>query len=113
MRYLVEETYEQYRDVSRKQYIETINHKEENSWIYNILDGTKEKELQVFVDEHFMLGKDWQYNEGDIETLYLLALPRQLDPPLYTIRELNQSHLPLLYSIRDNTYATIEKLFGV
>lgn len=60
-----------------------------------------------------MLGKDWQYNEGDIETLYLLALPRQLDPPLYTIRELNQSHLPLLYSIRDNSYATIEKLFGV
>lgn len=99
--------------MSRKQYIELINHKEENSWIYNVLDGTKEKELQVYRDEFFMLGKDWQYNEGDVETLHLLALPRQLDPPLYTIRELNQSHLPLLYSIRDNSYATIEKLFGV
>jgi m7GpppX diphosphatase len=60
-----------------------------------------------------MLGKDWCYNEGDIETLYLLALPRQMDPPLYTIRELNASHLPMLYSIRDNSYATIEKLFGL
>jgi hypothetical protein len=45
-------------------------------WIQNVLDGTKESELQIFENEHFKLGKDYKFNEGDLSTLWLLALPK-------------------------------------
>jgi hypothetical protein len=44
-------------------------------WIYNVLDGTKETDLRVFENDHFMLQRDWKYNVGDdISTLYCLAI---------------------------------------
>ena len=75
-RYLARETAEIYYKFSKPLLIDQIDHKTANSWIYNVLDGTKEKELEVFSNEFFSLGKDWEFNEGDLETLYCLALPR-------------------------------------
>lgn len=81
--------------------------------MYNVLDKKKEIERQVYENEYFMLGKDWEFNEGDIKTLYCLALVKQRDPPLYTLRDLTQEHLPLLKSIRDESLEAIESRFGV
>ena len=41
-KYLVEETYEQYRDVSKKHYIDLIDHGQKSSWIFDVLNGSKE-----------------------------------------------------------------------
>ena len=71
-------------------------------WVYNIIDGSREKELTIFRNELFTLQLDYSYNKGDIETLYLLALPIQTD--LKSLRDLTAEHLPLLKSIRDNSY---------
>lgn len=75
------------------------------------MDSKKEVELRVFENEQFMLQKDWKFSDRDIETLYCLALPMQRD--LRTIRDLSKEHLDLLKSIRDNSYASIEKQFGL
>ena len=58
-----------------------------------------------------MLVKDWEFNDGDVETLYVLALPRQRD--LRTIRDLKREHLPLLKSMRDDSLRAIEETYGV
>jgi hypothetical protein len=64
-------------------------------WIYNVLDGSKEKELRVYENDHFMLQKDWKYNVGDdIKTLYCLAITKRKD--LLSIRDLTAEHIPLL-----------------
>jgi hypothetical protein len=43
--------------------------------VYNALDGTREKELNLYRDEDFILQLDYKFNRGDIETLYCLAMP--------------------------------------
>ena len=75
------------------------------------MEGKKEKEGRVFENELFMLNKDWEFNDGDIETLYCLAMPMQRD--LLTIRDLKMEHLPLLKSMRDESLKAIEAKFGV
>ena len=45
-------------------------------WMYNVLDGKKETELCIFENEHSKLQKDYKFNEGDLMTLYCLALPK-------------------------------------
>lgn len=49
-------------------------------------------------------------NSEDLETLHLLAFP--FDRKLKTVRDLNDQHLPLLKSIRDETYKVIEEKYG-
>jgi hypothetical protein len=44
--------------------------------MYNVLDGKKETELCIFENEHFKLQKDYKFNEGDLMTLYCLAMPK-------------------------------------
>lgn len=81
-------------------------------WIFNILDGKKEVEDRVFENEHFMLQPDTcDYNQGDILTLHLLALPKIRT--CKTIRDLRAEHLPLLRSIQEESYKAIEEKFGL
>lgn len=80
--------------------------------MYNVLDRTKEVELTVFRNELFTLQLDFEYNQGDITTLYLLAFPTEIGT-LRTLRDLTGKHLPLLKSIRDNSYQAIENKFGL
>jgi hypothetical protein len=44
--------------------------------MHNVLDGKKEVELRIFENDHFILNKDYKFNEGDLSTLYLLAFPK-------------------------------------
>lgn len=79
--------------------------------MFNVIDKTKEVELCVFRNDLFTLQLDYKFNRGDIETLYLLAIPLQKD--LKTLRDLTSEHLPLLYSIRDNSLKAIQERFGL
>lgn len=80
-------------------------------WVYNVIDGSREKELTIFRNELFTLQLDYKYNKGDIESLYLLALPVQMD--LKSIRDLTAEHLPLLKSIIENSLNAIEEKLNV
>ena len=81
------------------------------NWVYSILDLEKEVDLRVHESDGFFLQKDYKYNEGDVTTLYCLALPKQRD--LKTMRDLTGEHLPLLKAIRDESLDAIEKKFSV
>lgn len=56
-------------------YIDTVpsDHVE---WMHNVLENKKETELCLFENEHFKLQKDYKFNEGDLSTLYCLAMPK-------------------------------------
>ncbi|CDW78537.1 histidine triad protein member [Stylonychia lemnae] len=81
------------------------------SWIYNVLDKKKEVELCKFSNEHFTLQQDYKVNSEDIETLHMLAIPYRRD--LRTIRDLNESHLPMLKSIKEESYKAIQEHYGI
>lgn len=72
--YVVRETAEIYENYVKPLYIETMD-MDHVQWVYNVIDGSREKELTVFRNELFTLQLDYKFNRGDIETLYLLALP--------------------------------------
>jgi m7GpppX diphosphatase len=59
-----------------------------------------------------MLQKDYKFNEGDLTTLYCLAMPKQTKN-LRTVRDLTADHLPLLKSIALESYKAIEQKYGV
>lgn len=107
------ETIDTYNNITKPQFIDTIDHKKANGWMYNALDGIKEVEQQLYIDDSFMLSKDWEFNEGDLETLYCLAMVKQRDPALMTVRDLNGSHLKLLKHIRDKSTETIATKYGI
>jgi m7GpppX diphosphatase len=81
-------------------------------WIYNVLEGKKETELRVFENEHFMLQKDWKFNEGDdLKSLYCLAITKRRD--LHTIRDLTAADLPMLKSILAESIPAMTAMFKV
>ena len=80
----------------------------------NVLDGTKEAELQIFENEHFKLGKDYKFNEGDLKTLWLLAIPKTVfTKSIRSIRDLTGDHLPMLKSILTESYKAIHERYGL
>ena len=70
-------------------------------WVYNILDGQAERDRVVFSDPDpetgFVLLPDLKWDSADLQNLYMLALVRRRD--VSSMRELNQTHLPLLKNI--------------
>jgi hypothetical protein len=44
--------------------------------MHNVLDNKKETELCVHENDHFKLQKDYKFNEGELKTLYCLAIPK-------------------------------------
>lgn len=105
------ETAELYFKVVKPLFIDPMDLSHCN-WIYSILDGQKEQENVLHSDTQFMLMKNYTFIDGDIRTLYCLALPRER-VSLKSVRDLTDAHLPLLRLIRDTSYATISTKFGV
>jgi len=97
--YLVRETSEIYSTLTKPLFIDKIDHAAANEWMYAILEGRAETELKLFENERFVLSKDWEFNGGDVQTLYCLAMPKQRD--LLTLRDLRREHLPLLKEMLD------------
>ena len=69
------ETAEIYNNVVKANYIDPMN-MDHCNWVYSILNLEKELDLRVHENEGFFLQKDYKFNEGDITTLYCLALPK-------------------------------------
>jgi m7GpppX diphosphatase len=108
--YTVRETADVYKRVTKAQYLDSLD-MSHCDWMYNVLDNKKEQELTVFENEHFKLQKDFKFNEGDLSTLYLLAIPTTRT--LKSVRDLSADHLPMLKSILAESYKVIETKFKV
>ena len=107
----MQETAELYASVTKPKVIEPLNTPEAKEWIYNVLDGKKEVDLRIFADDQFILSKDWEFNDGDPQTFYALAMPMRRD--LLTLRDLDRSHLDLLKHIRQKSLQAIEEKHGL
>ncbi|KAL6260141.1 hypothetical protein P5V15_007676 [Pogonomyrmex californicus] len=108
--YMIDETYELYQQVVLP-YIESMSLSYE--WITNILEHKAEQDNIIYEDSDkntgFVLVTDFKWDK-QTDTLKLLALPFQ---KIRSLRELNESHLPLLKNIRDAGTAAISKKFNI
>lgn len=70
-------------------------------WVYNILNKETEADRIVFEDtcpdSGFILLPDMKWDRKDMDALYLQALVHRQD--ILSLRDLDQSHLPLLKNI--------------
>ncbi|GAB0096431.1 m7GpppX diphosphatase [Sergentomyia squamirostris] len=84
-------------------------------WLYNILDHKKESERIVFEDTcketGFILLPDLKWDGQTAETLYCLALVQKRG--IKSLRDLNESHLPLLRNILNKGIQAIEDKYAV
>lgn len=108
--YLVDETPTLYEEV-------TLPHITEEQfdlqWVYNILEHKSEADRIVYEDPDetngFVLIPDLKW-DGKLESLYLLGLVRVHG--IKSLRDLTDSHLPLLRNLKEKGTAIYEK-FGV
>jgi len=102
-----------YNNITKPKFVNTRDPKM-IEWMQNVLDGTKEAELQIFENEHFKLGKDYKFSEGDLTTLWLLAIPKIVfTKSIKSIRDLTGDHLPMLKSILNESYKAINEKYGI
>lgn len=80
-------------------------------WIDNILDGHSEQEDIILKTNDFIVMPDLKWDRQDTANLYLLALYRRYD--LLTLRDLRQSHLPMLHQLKLDTAALLDKHYGL
>ncbi|KAM3968590.1 decapping enzyme, scavenger [Aphomia sociella] len=84
-------------------------------WVYNILEGKSEQDRIIHDSkcekEGFVLLPDLKWDGLTKETLYLLAIVRQKG--IKSLRDLNDSHLPLLRRIRDEGKKKILEKYNV
>ena len=110
--YLVEETPEIYNTVTRP-YI--MDHLSDMQWVDNLLSGKSEAD-RVILRKHdpkqgYVLTADLKWDMSSTENLYCLAIVE--DREIYSIRDLNQSRLPMLNELRDSCLAVIKEKFKV
>ncbi|GES99499.1 HIT-like domain-containing protein [Rhizophagus clarus] len=99
-RFLIRETPHIYETIV-KPYIESIP-PNRIQWVYNILSKKSESErILLEVEEEstgFILLPDMKWDTVTLENLYLIAIVHRRD--IRCIRDLNDSHLPLLKNLR-------------
>lgn len=110
--YMIEETPELYENVSLPKILKD-SEQFSLQWVDNILDGSAEADRVIFNDPNeetgFVLCKDMKWDD-DLSTLYLLAITRKR---IRSIRDLNESHLPLLRNIKEAGTKAIADTYGV
>jgi len=99
-RYLINETPQIYQSVV-KPFIDATP-PGRIQWVYNVLSKKKEAEKILFEiegDEYgFILSPDMKWDNVTLDSLYLLAIVHRRD--IKSLRDLNQTHLPLLKNLR-------------
>jgi len=84
-------------------------------WVENILVHKSEEDRIVFEDPDpelgFILLPDMKWNLEKVEELYLVAIVHKRG--ITSIRELNNSHVPLLQNIQKKAFIAIKNKFGV
>lgn len=110
---LVKETPEVYNKIT-KVYAENIP-KEKWNWIYNVLDNGAEAEKTFYMDKDpesgFTLCLDIGTGSEIKENFHCLALVEARD--LLSMRDLNESHLPLLHKMDTEGRKQVSKYFEV
>lgn len=83
-----------------------------NNWVYNILEGRSEAERVIYNDSDpdsgFMLIPDLKWS-GSMDDVNLLAICHRRD--IRCLRDLNETHLPLLKNILDKGAEAIRNKF--
>jgi len=83
------------------------------AWIADIL-GHKTSSVQAqdifYENEDFVVVPDTKWDKKNILDMWCLAIVK--DQKLKTLRDLNASHLPLLLSIRENTFHAIHQKYS-
>ncbi|XP_041985664.1 m7GpppX diphosphatase [Aricia agestis] len=84
-------------------------------WVHNILDGKSEQDRVVHDNkcekEGFVLLPDFKWDGKTKETLYLLAIVRPRN--IKSLRDLNETHLPLLKRVRNEGKKAIVDKYNV
>ncbi|KAF9407825.1 hypothetical protein HW555_012281, partial [Spodoptera exigua] len=84
-------------------------------WVYNILEGKSEQDRVVYDNkcekDGFVLVPDLKWDGLTKETLYLLAIVRRRG--IKSLRDLDDSHLPLLKRVRDEGKKKIFEKYNV
>lgn len=98
-----------YTSITRP-YYQSLN-RADLKWIDNILDGHGEQEEILLRTDDFIVMPDIKWDRQDTTSLYLLALYRQRD--LLTLRDLRQSHLPMLHRLKLDIANLLDKHYGL
>jgi m7GpppX diphosphatase len=109
---MVNETPEIYQKYV-KPYIEKQRGEGRLDWIYNILEGRTEQEDVFFRDSHptsgFLILPDLNWDRKTLQNLHVLALVNRRD--IWSLRDLNYSHIPWLKSMRDEILKAVSELW--
>ncbi|ORX68641.1 hypothetical protein DL89DRAFT_293863 [Linderina pennispora] len=109
----IKETAEIYGAVTRP-YIDN-EPKSRIQWVYNILDGSAERERVVVEDSDrdtgFVVLPDFKWDGVGVESLYLVVIVRRKD--IRSLRDLRPEHLPMLRNIREKVGAAVDSVYGV
>ncbi|KAJ2028137.1 hypothetical protein IWW57_002301 [Coemansia sp. S610] len=83
-------------------------------WVYNILSKQVESEHILFEDPDpergFVIVPDLKWDATNMDNMYLVAIVHRHD--LRSLRDLTNSHLPLLYNLRSKAVVAAQK-YGV
>ncbi|KII70045.1 m7GpppX diphosphatase [Thelohanellus kitauei] len=104
---LVDESFDMYQKLSS--YIQS--QLSLNDWVYNILDGLTEVDRVLMRDDDFLIIADLKWNMVDKKSAYCLALTTRRD--LYSLREMDETTLPILIKIRKAAKEIMVKKFGI
>ena len=129
--YLIYETPTLYKTETLPTIRKVLNHNKSTKWLRDIVDGISEHERILYRDQHpqngFVLTIDtkWKtppplrseilnkclHGHKSVQTLYCLAIINRKD--IYTLRDINASHVSLLKNIRKKSLKTIETMYGL
>lgn len=108
--YFVRETSSIYEEVTAK-YIDSIE-PSALQWVYNILDGSSEKENVLYREDSFLLVKDYKWmDESSIRDFHILGLV--MDKKIRSIRDLRGEHIMLLKDIRAHGLRVLQDRFKI
>ncbi|KAG8034405.1 hypothetical protein G9C98_007481, partial [Cotesia typhae] len=110
--WFIEETPELYENVTLP-YMKNLVSIQNIDWVYRILNGESEQEQTLHIDKDestgYVLVKDSKWQSEEISEMHILAFTKQ---KLMTIRELNETHLPLLKKIKKEGTEIITKKYS-
>ncbi|QKF93699.1 hypothetical protein QKU48_gp0241 [Fadolivirus algeromassiliense] len=92
-----------------KIYPQIIN--QDLAWIDNIINGVKETETIVYSDENIVMIPDLKWSSKNIDDMYYLVIFKNKN--LRSIRDLNQSYLPLLKKTKEICINKINELHSI
>jgi len=85
--------------------------KQNLNWINNIMSGTKESEHVIYNDNDIILIPDLKWNNKIIDDMYYLVIFKNNN--LKSIRDLDQTHLPLLDKVKEICTKKIKELHNI